>query len=88
MQRPDLQIRALLTKVDRRRSISREIRPALEGRAIDVLSTELSLLADYDEGAEEGLAPTNLNPTGKAAKEVRSLCSELDELAKELRHAI
>ena len=88
MQRPDLKIRAMLNKVDRRRSISREIRPALEGRGIDVLSSELSLLADFDEGIEEGLAPSNLNPTGKAAKEIRNLCDELDELGKELRHAI
>ncbi len=88
MERPELKVRAMLNKVDRRRSISKEIRPALVGRGIDVLDTELSLLADYDEGTEEGLAPTNLNPTGKAAKQIRSLCDELDELSKELRRAV
>jgi len=79
-KRPELQVKAMLSKVDRRRALSKTIRGTLVGLGIEVLASELTMLADFDECTEEGQGPTTYNPKGKAARDVRNLCDELETL--------
>lgn len=86
--RPDMKIFAVINKLQRNRNLSKSLRPWLEEREIPVLSSEVRLLADFDECIGSGQGVTSYAPKSEAAKDLRALADEIDELAKEYQHAV
>lgn len=79
-RRSDLQVAAFLTQLDRREAISKSVRPWLEERGVPLLDQAFTRRTDFAYALGEGMGPTNYNPEGVAAAEVRSFCAAVDTL--------
>lgn len=84
-RREDLQSFALLTQVDRREAISKQLRPWLEERLVPVLDVELGRRTEFAYALGQGMGPTNYAPDGVASKQVGRLCKALDQVFSEKR---
>lgn len=86
--RPELKTMILLSRIDARTNYSRTVRKTLEDSELPVLKAEINQLMDYAASITVGQAPTTYAPDGKAAKEIKQLCRELDLVLgkKERKH--
>lgn len=78
--RPALRAALLITRKDRRTQIGAQSRQALEQLGLPVLEAELSRRITYPEAMVAGLGPTTYDPASIAAREVRRLANELEQL--------
>ena len=76
-QRPELDARIVLTKVDARRSLSTRVRDALHEVSIPLCDVYCSFLTDYAECLGAGQGVTRYAGDSKAAGEIRRLTEEL-----------
>lgn len=79
--RPALRAAILITRKDKRTQMGAQARQALEQLGLPVLGAELSRRVTYPESIAAGLGPTTHAPTSDAAREVRRLANELEQLA-------
>lgn len=78
--RPNLRAVVLITRKDRRTALGTQSRQALEQLALPVLGSELSRRVTYPEAIGQGCGPTTYAPASDAAREVRRLATELEQL--------
>jgi chromosome partitioning protein len=76
---PELAASLLITKKISGTRLARDIRDALAGFDVPVMSAELSQRVAYIEAMKHGVSVTQYAPGSKAAKEIEELCDELIE---------
>ncbi len=79
-RRPELLPRIVITRKDHRTGLSRGARTSLAELSIPVLDTELGRRVTYPEALAAGRGPTTYDPRSIAAREVRRLVTELEQL--------
>ncbi len=78
--RPALKAALLITRKDKRTALGAAARAAIEQHGLPVLDAELGRRITYPEALGEGCGPTTYAPTSDAAREVRRLATELEQL--------
>ena len=76
--RPHLDVAVLVTRKASRSILGRNVRDALTGVGLPVLTTEICYRLTYQEAPAAGLGPTTYAPKSIAAREVRQLVDELE----------
>lgn len=67
----------VISRVIRRTELSRDVHTALEEMGLPVLKASTTQRQIYPKAAAEGLTPSDMEPEGDAAKEIKALVKEL-----------
>jgi len=78
--KPQLRAALVITRKDRRTALGAQARQALEALRLPVLDAELSRRVTYPESIAAGRGPTTYDAASVAAREVRRLANELEQL--------
>jgi chromosome partitioning protein len=78
--RPALRVAVLITRTDRRTVLGATSRGTLEALALPVLEAQLSRRVTYPEAIASGRGPTSYDPRSVAAREVKRLVTEMENL--------
>ena len=78
--RPSLRVRALVSRVDMRRAVGRQVYELIKAAGLTALRAELQDRAEYEEAQYAGQGVTTWAPSSTAAEEVRALVDELLKL--------
>jgi len=76
-KRPKLDARLLISRIDKRTRIGRELRPFLQKLSIPIFISEIPQRAIYNEAWQEGKTVDRLQPKGDGAGDFRHLANEV-----------